>query len=155
MRKNLFILIIVFAFASGCFQDSTFRNSDKEAKKLIDLNENRIQEIDSLVESLIDRRISAGASLGIQVGKSLPVLKTYGLADIDNGDNVEVDKLFRIASITKIFTATAIAKLVEDKQLSFNDKIEDFFPNFPNGDSINIYHLLSPPILLGFQIGMK
>jgi hypothetical protein len=47
-----------------------------------------------------------------------------------------------LASVSKQFTATAILQLVDKKQISLNDKLSRFFPDFPKGDSISIHLLL-------------
>ncbi|MFS4467558.1 serine hydrolase domain-containing protein [Maribacter sp. 2210JD10-5] len=106
-------------------------------------NSLRIAQIDSLIRGLITEKKSAGAILGIQVTDNHPVIKTYGFADISMKKEVDKNHQFRIASITKPFTAVAILKLVEDKKLALEDTLDKFFPNFPNGNEITVYQLLS------------
>jgi CubicO group peptidase (beta-lactamase class C family) len=65
--------------------------------------------------------------------------KAYGL-DYEFISNT-VDTKYSLASVSKQFTATAILQLVDKKQISLNDKLSRFFPDFPKGDSISI-HLL-------------
>ena len=50
--------------------------------------------------------------------------------------------LFDLASISKQFTAAAILKLREDKQLSLNDDVTKYLPNFPY-EKITLHHLLT------------
>jgi len=52
------------------------------------------------------------------------------------------DSRFRIGSITKMFTATLILQLVEEKKLNLNDKINRFFPDLEKGKQISIEMLL-------------
>ena len=51
---------------------------------------------------------------------------------------------YRIASITKTFTAVAILKLIEEGKLTLDTTISNFFPEIaiPNKEKITIYHLL-------------
>lgn len=49
---------------------------------------------------------------------------------------------FEIASNTKTFTATAIFQLIERGQLSLDDKLGKFFPDYENGKDITIYQML-------------
>ncbi len=66
----------------------------------------------------------------------------YGMADYElNVPNAPKTK-FRIASITKTFTAAAVAMLREEGKLSLNDKLSKFIPDFPNGERITVEHLL-------------
>ena len=47
--------------------------------------------------------------------------KGYGYADVGNEDEVQLDSLFRIASISKPITAVAVLTLVESGQLGLDD----------------------------------
>ncbi len=68
--------------------------------------------------------------------------KAYGLADYEWNISNTVDTKYSLASVSKQFTATAILQLVDKKQISLNDKLSRFFPDFPKGDSISIHLLL-------------
>jgi CubicO group peptidase (beta-lactamase class C family) len=50
---------------------------------------------------------------------------------------------FRIASVTKQFTAAAILKLQEEGKLSVEDKLSKYIPDFPRGDEVTLRHLLT------------
>jgi len=50
---------------------------------------------------------------------------------------------FRIASVTKQFTAMAIVQLQEMGLLNVNDSISKYIPDYPRGDEIIILHLLN------------
>lgn len=50
--------------------------------------------------------------------------------------------LYRIGSITKIYTATIILKLVEEGKLKLSDKLAKFYPKLPSAKKITIEHLL-------------
>jgi CubicO group peptidase (beta-lactamase class C family) len=57
-----------------------------------------------------------------------------------------IDKKFNLASMGKMFTAIAIAQLVQGGELSYEDPLSKFLPDFPDADSANkikIKHLLS------------
>lgn len=102
-----------------------------------------IRKIDVLIQSLIADKKSAGFMLGIQVKRAVPVLKEYGVADVQTNQAVGPDNIFRIASVTKPITAVAIMSLIEKGKLNLNDKLSKFFKDYPNGDKITVYQLLS------------
>jgi D-alanyl-D-alanine carboxypeptidase len=106
-------------------------------------NARQIQQIDSVIQSLITNKKSAGFMLGIQVKDEKPFFKEYGVTDVQTQDPVKPSSIFRIASVTKPITATAIMCLIEKGQLSLTDRLSKFFKDFPNGDKITIYNLLS------------
>lgn len=73
------------------------------------------------------------------------VYETYhGLADLEHRNPINQDTKFLIASVSKQFTAFAIALLAEEKQLSFNDDIRKYIPELPEYEwPIKIIHLLN------------
>ena len=65
-----------------------------------------------------------------------------GTANLDTGREREPEDPFRIASITKTFTATAILQLVDEGKLSKTDPLSTWYPDFPNADEITVDDLL-------------
>jgi D-alanyl-D-alanine carboxypeptidase len=51
--------------------------------------------------------------------------------------------VYRIGSISKMFTASLIFRLIEEKKLSLSDKLSKWYPQLPNADKITIDHLLT------------
>ncbi len=70
--------------------------------------------------------------------------KAYGLANLEEKIASTTQTNYRLASVTKQFTAMAILLQIERQQLRYDDNLLQFFPNFPNyGIQITIRHLLS------------
>lgn len=68
----------------------------------------------------------------------------YRKANREKDLGAGADTRFRIASLTKQFTATAVAQLVERGLLRFEDPIRKYLPDYPPvGDTITIHHLLT------------
>jgi CubicO group peptidase (beta-lactamase class C family) len=84
-----------------------------------------------------------GASLMV-IRDGHPVLtKSFGLADVERGAPVRPETNFRLASVTKQFTATSILMLVDRGKLDLDDSIRQHFPEFPEfADGITIRNLL-------------
>ncbi len=68
----------------------------------------------------------------------------YGVGYADAEQKIEIDDhtLFRIASVSKPFTATLILQLAEEGKISLDDPLSEYHPEFPNADKISIEHLL-------------
>jgi len=67
-----------------------------------------------------------------------------GLADVETKTPCTPATNFRIASVSKQFTATAVMLLVDRGKLSLDDTLTHFFPGFPDyGDKITVKHLLT------------
>jgi CubicO group peptidase (beta-lactamase class C family) len=70
--------------------------------------------------------------------------KAYGLANLEWNIPLEPDAVFRIASLTKQFTAVAVMMLAERGQLSIDAPIETYLADWPaRGRTITIRHLLN------------
>jgi D-alanyl-D-alanine carboxypeptidase len=102
-----------------------------------------VKKIDSLVQTLINSKKSLGFMLGIKEQDKKPFLKEYGQTDLATKKAVTNNSEFRIASVTKPITAVAVMTLIENGKLKLSDTISKFFADFPNGDKITIYQLLS------------
>jgi CubicO group peptidase (beta-lactamase class C family) len=100
-------------------------------------------KIDALFREY-DRPNTPGASVMIlQHGKVL-FAKGYGLADVEARIPCATNTNFRLASVTKQFTAMAVMLLAERKKLSLEETLPDFFPEFPEyGRHITVRHLLT------------
>jgi len=99
-------------------------------------------KIDGLFSDF-NRTDSPGASvIVIQNGKVL-LAKGYGLANIEEKIPCTPKTNFRLASLTKQFTAMSILILAERKKLSLDESLIEFFPEFPScGKQITVRHLL-------------
>ncbi len=70
--------------------------------------------------------------------------KAFGRADIEAGTEITLSTNFRLASVTKQFTAMAVMILVERGKVSLDQTPADFFPGFaPVGRTITLKHLLT------------
>jgi len=73
---------------------------------------------------------------------------TFGHADVENEVVANENTLSSVCSISKVFTATAIIKLVDEGKLNLDDKVRDILPKFsviqkyPEGGDITIGSLL-------------
>ena len=68
----------------------------------------------------------------------------YGMADLERGVPADPQTNFRLASVTKQLTATAVIQLVEAGKLSYEDNLTQIFPGFPDyGKKVTIRHLLT------------
>lgn len=78
----------------------------------------------------------------VAVGGQVAFAGTYGLADIEQGAPVTRDTVFRLASITKTFTAVLILALVEDGVLKLDDPLSRHVPELAAARGVTLYQLL-------------
>ena len=76
-------------------------------------------------------------------GGTIVLRKSYGQANYElNVPNTPKTK-FRLGSVTKQFTSLAIFELEKSGKLKVTDTVKTFFPDYPAGDKITLYHLLT------------
>ena len=85
-----------------------------------------------------------GACVAVIRQEAPIVRRAYGLADVENRVAATPATNYRLASITKQFTAAAILLLAQDGRLSIDDPVRKWLPSLPGAaDRIRIRHLLA------------
>src|SRR5713101_3684401 len=80
---------------------------------------------------IFDRADVPGASvMVIQEGKIL-FAKGYGLANLEDHIPCALNTNFRLASLSKQFTAMSVLILADKGKLSLDERLTEFFPEFP------------------------
>lgn len=90
----------------------------------------KAQEVDALVETTLEKFKSAGIAVGIVKDGEIIHSKGYGFKSIDSKDKVNKHTQFAIASNSKAFTTTALAIMVEQGKIGWNDKVVAHIPEF-------------------------
>ncbi|SNR14799.1 serine hydrolase domain-containing protein [Tenacibaculum jejuense] len=68
--------------------------------------------------------------------------KSTGFISVEDKLEANAYSNYRIASITKTYTATIILQLISEKKLTLNTKLSAFFPKVPNSENIRIQDML-------------
>lgn len=97
---------------------------------------------DEYVHAWMERNQFSGTLLLARDGEIL-VSKGYGMANYEHDIPNTQQTKFRIGSLTKSFTATAIMMLQKQDKLNINDPLNKYIPDYPNGDKIQLLHLLT------------
>ena len=76
-----------------------------------------------------------GLSVAVVKGDEIVFMNSYGVRDVRQPDvPVTTDTIFPFASVSKAFTTTAIAMLVDDGVMDWDDPVRDFIPEFEMSD---------------------
>ena len=98
--------------------------------------------IDQLMQRY-DGHVPGASLLVLKDGKAV-VRKAYGYADLQNGVKATPQTNYRLASVSKQFTAAAILLLAEDGKLGLDDPVRTWLPSLPPAtEAIRLHHLLS------------
>src|SRR4028118_18827 len=76
------------------------------------------------------RADAPGASVLVALDGKVLYRKAFGLANLEEKAPITTATNFRLASVTKQFTATAVLLLAERGELSLDDPLTRFFPGF-------------------------
>jgi CubicO group peptidase (beta-lactamase class C family) len=132
-------------FADGTVPVPTFADPQRKQKLAA-----AFPEIEKLFLAYVQRANMPGAAMGIIIDGELVWMKATGVRETTDKAPVTPDTVFRIASMTKSFTAMAILKLRDDGKLSLDDPVAKYIPAladlpYPTKDSpaITIRHLLT------------
>jgi D-alanyl-D-alanine carboxypeptidase len=97
------------------------------------------------IEASVSNTMAQGAPgmvVGVaRAGEPLYV-RAFGLADLEHNVPVIRDTVFKLASITKQFTAAAVLRLVDDGEVSLDDRLSRFVPEVPQAGQVTLYQLL-------------
>jgi N-acyl-D-aspartate/D-glutamate deacylase len=84
-----------------------------------------------------------GCAVGVVEDGALTFARGYGMADLEHGVAISAASAFDVGSLSKQFTAAAIALLALDGRLALDDDIHRFLPELPAYPSpVTVRHLL-------------
>ncbi len=116
MRLACLLLVLASGASASCPQDSAAVPVTGDAVA-------GLEPFDELMMSFVRKHDVPGASLAIGRRGKILYARGFGVADRESGQLVMPDSRFRIASISKPFTAVAILQLVERGELSLDDLV--------------------------------
>jgi CubicO group peptidase (beta-lactamase class C family) len=107
---------------------------------------------DQVITAFMRKLSIPGGAVAVMRDGRLIYARGFGYADVENKTPVQPDALFRIASVSKTLTATAIMKLVEDGRLKLDDRVAPLIAHLtaapgttvdPRWEQITVRHLLN------------
>lgn len=86
--------------------------------------------VDEAVEKTLETFNVPGIAVGIVHNDEVVLAKGYGIANINTGEKVNSSTNFGIASNSKAFTTTAIALLIDQGKINWDDRVKKYIPEF-------------------------
>ncbi|MGE0567323.1 MAG: serine hydrolase [Bacteroidia bacterium] len=97
---------------------------------IVSLAQIKSNEIDQLVESALKAFNVPGIAVGVIKDGKLVHAKGYGVRNLNTKEKVDENTFFGVASNSKAFTTAALAMLVDEGKLNWDDKVRKYIPNF-------------------------
>jgi CubicO group peptidase (beta-lactamase class C family) len=150
--KSIFLFLCFFAISSKIivraqakeYSPAVFTDADRE-KKIAAL----YPLVESLYRDYAEKNHIPGYSFGIMLDGKLVYSGAGGFIDLQNKIPATTKSMFRIASMSKSFTAMAILKLRDEHKLKLDDPIKEYIPEMKNqqlttdAPLITVRHLLT------------
>jgi len=137
MRKTLQCQLLFVALAASAAMPAYAQS----AAPATAADAGRDAAVDALFASIAPG--DPGAALGVYSKGKLVYAKGYGIADMEDGRAITPQTQFHVASVSKEFTAFAIALLARDGKVDLNADIRRYLPYVPDfGEVITVNHLI-------------
>ncbi len=92
--------------------------------------EQYLEKLDIYFQSSMQEWEIPGMAIAIVKDDTVIFAKGYGVRNIEKTDKVDENTMFGIASNTKAFTSAALAILVDEKKIKWDDKVTKYLPYF-------------------------
>jgi CubicO group peptidase (beta-lactamase class C family) len=92
------------------------------------MTEINFRKVDALVEQAIENRAFPGAVLAVTHEGSIVHHRAYGRLSWDGNDPTTPQTLYDLASVTKVFTAVAVLKLIQDSSAGLDSAADEVIP---------------------------
>lgn len=127
----IIVLVLVFLNQTSSFskQGTSLIPFDNSIEAISHRLSNKLSEspnterADLIINKFLKKWEVAGATVAIVKDGKFVFAKGYGCSDKNSEEEIEPSHLFRIASVSKLITATAIMKLSEEGKLHLDDKV--------------------------------
>lgn len=103
----------------------------------------KCEQIDSMAAEEFGKHPTGSLTVAVVLGKELIWTRSYGYADMERHVLADKDTIYRIGSITKMFTAVMLEQLVEASKVHFTDPVDKYFPEI---DTVQGKFSWSPPV---------
>ncbi|MBV9377655.1 MAG: serine hydrolase, partial [Alphaproteobacteria bacterium] len=95
-----------------------------------------VPDLERLIAEAMDEWKVPGLAVAVVKNGEVALVSAYGLRDVEAGLKVTTDTHFLICSITKSFTATGLALLVDERRLDWKKPVRDYIPEFRLYDTV-------------------
>jgi CubicO group peptidase (beta-lactamase class C family) len=108
------------------------RASEAASPEKLGFSGERLQRLDAVIQAQVEQKKIAGVVLYVAREGQAVRYRGYGMGDLEAGKPMTTDAIFRIASMSKAVTTTAIMMLYEEGKLMLRDPVSKYIPEFKN-----------------------
>src|SRR5260370_1242190 len=95
-----------------------------------------IPALELLIREAMDEWKIPGLAVAVVQNGEVALVRAYGLRDVEAGLKVTTDTQFLIGSVTKSFTSTGLALLMDERRVDWKKPVRDYIPEFRLHDAV-------------------
>lgn len=95
-----------------------------------------VPELEGLITEVMEEWKVPGLAIAVVQNGEAPFVTPYGLRDVEAGLKVTTDTQFQLMSVSKSFTATGLALLVDEGRMDWKKPVREYVPEFRLHDAI-------------------
>ena len=142
-EKRLAQVILIF----GELLPKGYTRESFAGKKAHRLDDARIAELSRFVETAVKNTGVPGVAIGLVENGKVVFADGFGVRELGSDQKVDANTLFMIASNTKAMTTLMLAKLVDEKRLTWDTLVTGVLPSFKLGSAettaqVRVKHLI-------------
>lgn len=135
------LLLVLFLFVActpseKTVTEHTFETADPSSVGMV---ADSLDAVTAFLEEAVSAQKIPGAVASVVKDGRLVYSEAVGFKDIENGEMMSRDDVFRLASMTKPITSVAILMLAERGDLSVDDPLSKYIPEFSNPEVLESY----------------
>src|SRR6266849_1855097 len=95
-----------------------------------------IPELERLIAEVMEEWKVPGLAVAVVQNGEVALVRPYGLRDVEAGLKVTTDTQFQLMSVSKPFTSTGLALLMDERRLDWKKPVRDYIPEFRLHDAV-------------------
>ena len=129
IRILLYIAILSFA-ACGQAQQPEVAGFPSASPEALGFSAQELEAIKQHIRGYVDRQVLSGVVVVLARDGKIVLADAYGMRDLEQRRPMQFGTIFRIASMTKPLTSTALMMLIEQGRLELDDPVSRYLPEF-------------------------
>jgi len=132
MKNSLKMLLYFLLFISLLIPSVFSQGLPVVAPEDVGISSERLQRLKSVMQDYVEQQKLAGLTSVVARKGKVVHYEHYGMRNIETGKPIQSDTIFRIYSMSKPITSTAVMILYEEGLFQLNDPISKYIPEFKN-----------------------
>jgi CubicO group peptidase (beta-lactamase class C family) len=118
--------------ATGAVGDAEHFSWEVQPPEAAGIDPAALENVRAAVQLHIDNNVQTGAVTAFARNNKLVWFEAQGVRDVESGEPMRRDDIFRMMSSTKVITSVAVMMMADEGKLDINDLVSRYIPSFAN-----------------------